>query len=178
MRLLHPSQLLPSSGISQIALRPRPSRGFHSDCIRCGALGKTESRACAVLHGLRTPQEPNPDARHAAARLQPGRRNAASEAKVHFPASPGREWRTISSVDKRGLTGSISSPLPGGQGGCRCRPRGRDLHSSSSCSLSAAAWMALTVSASSSHTLNFSGVISMVRACLPYVPYRPPMRHS
>jgi len=28
------------TGISQIALRPRPSRGFHGDCIRYSALSK------------------------------------------------------------------------------------------------------------------------------------------
>jgi hypothetical protein len=28
------------TGISQMALRPRPSRGFHGDCIRYSALSK------------------------------------------------------------------------------------------------------------------------------------------
>jgi hypothetical protein len=34
------SERTAASGIFQMTLRPRPSRGFHGDCIRCGALGK------------------------------------------------------------------------------------------------------------------------------------------
>ena len=42
-----------STGISQMALRPQPSRDSHSDCIRCSALSKLNPgsghRAISVL---------------------------------------------------------------------------------------------------------------------------------